>query len=103
MKRRAWISLARLLLASLVFVALQHSASAGDFPSLPFLDGGAASDGAPVFDDDASGPGLYGLKETMFWGRTIGSGRVAVTRVNDESTAAPGTPVLSMNDLAMNF
>lgn len=54
-------------------------------------------------DEEEPGPGIYGLKETMFWGRTVGSGRVAVIRVTDEFTAAPGTPVLAMSNLAINF
>jgi hypothetical protein len=106
MKCRLSTSLARLLLvASFLLLGIQRAASAvdGEFPALPFLDGGAISDDAAAYANDASGPGLYGLKETMFWGRTIGSGRIAVIRVTDEATAAPGAPVFAMSDLAMNF
>jgi Putative beta barrel porin-7 (BBP7) len=104
MNRRAWTSLARLLLvASFLLPAIEPAACGGDFPSLPILEGSVFSDPGEVFDGNDCGPGLYGLKETMFWGRTVGSGRVAVIRVTDEATAAPGTPVFAMNDLAMNF
>jgi hypothetical protein len=103
MNRRAWTLLARLLLiASLLLPIIQLAAFGGDFPSLPFLDGSIFSDPGDVFDNDY-GPGLYGLKETMFWGRTVGSGRTALIRVTDEATAAPSTPAFAMSKLAMNF
>ncbi len=112
MTRRASILLA---LLAILFVA-GHVATVADdsVPSLPlrgsnifsgniFSGNIFSSDIFSIDADDDCRPGLYGLKETMFWGRTVGSGRVAVIRVTDEATAAPAAPVLAMSDLAMNF
>jgi len=99
MNRRARMLPARLaLLASWLAMCAIASAADDFYPSFTLF-------GKDIFDvsEENCGPGLYGLKETMFWGRTVGSGRVAVIRVNDEATAAPGAPVFAMSDLAMNF
>jgi hypothetical protein len=107
MKRRASRSLARLLLLASVFLPAIDRAitAADDFASPPALGSGSVLPSPTSIweGDDGPGPGIYGVKETMFWGRTVGSGRVAVIRVTDEATAAPGTPLLAMSDLAMNF
>src|SRR4029079_3043269 len=94
---------ARRLLARLVLLAGLCAgggiASAADgFPSFSLF-------GRDIFDVSGEDcpPGPYGLKETMFWGRTIGFNRLAVIRVTDEATAAPAAPVLSTGDLTMNF
>ncbi len=53
--------------------------------------------------DAEIGPGIYALKETLFFGRTAGSHRVAALRVTDEATSLPSTSVLHTSDLTSNF
>src|SRR5215510_8646899 len=99
MNRRARMLPAQLtLLASWLAMCAIASAADDFYPSFTLF-------GRDIFDvsEENCGPGLYGLKETMFWGRTVGSGRVAVIRVIDEATAAPSAPAFAMSDLAMNF
>src|SRR5689334_6373477 len=105
MKRCASRLLARLLLiVSLLLPVLDRTARVAADDSGSFLSGGMLPSPTSIWEEDEDpGPGLYGLKETMFWGRTVGSGRVAVIRVTDEATAAPGSPVLAVSDLNMNF
>src|SRR5262245_41040892 len=99
MNRRARMLLVPLTLLAGWFATCAIASAADDFyPSFTLF-------GKDIFDvsEENCGPGLYGVKETMFWGRTVGSGRVAVIRVTDEANAAPSTPVFAMTDLAMNF